>query len=93
MKRLIAILMLLASVSLAGPRRAFLVQGDDKIGALYDLHLKLSNHGINVHACNGVVDGTGRFGYVIWVDAADHDQAGEVLRKSDWRTLQPSRRT
>ena len=52
-----------AGVSLTGPRRAFLVQGDDEIGALYDIHLKLSNAGINVHACNGVVDGTGRFGY------------------------------
>jgi hypothetical protein len=82
-----------ADVSLTGPRRAFLVQGDDKIGALYDIHLKLSNAGINVHACNGVVDGTGRFGYVVWVDAADHEGAGEVLRSSDWRTLQPRRRT
>jgi hypothetical protein len=82
-----------ANVSLAGPRKAFLVQGDDKIGALYDLHLKLANAGINVHACNGVVDGTGRFGYVIWVENEDYEAAGEVLRSSDWRTLQPMRRT
>lgn len=82
-----------AEVPVAGPRKAFLVQGEDKIGALYDLHLKLSNARINVHACNGVVDGTGRFGYVIWVEPADHEEALKVLKSSDWRTIQPSRRT
>jgi len=81
-----------AEVPMTGPRKAFLIQGEDKIGALYDFHLKLSNAGINVHASNGVVDGTGRFGYVIWVDDADHDEAAKVLRSSDWRTIQTSRR-
>jgi hypothetical protein len=81
-----------AEVPMTGPRQAFLIQGEDKIGALYDFHLKLSNAGINVHACNGVVDGTGRFGYVIWVDSADHEEASNVLRSSDWRTIQTSRR-
>ena len=81
-----------AEVSMAGPRKAFLIQGEDKIGAFYDIHLKLSNARINVHACNGVVDGTGRFGYVIWVDPADHEEASKILRSSDWRTIQPSRR-
>lgn len=81
-----------AAVSLDGPKRAFLIQGEDKIGALYDFHLKLSNAGINVKACNGVVDGTGRFGYVIWVEPADYEEASKVLRSSDWRTIQVSRR-
>jgi hypothetical protein len=81
-----------ANVPLMGPKKAFLIQGEDKIGALYDLHLKLSNAGINVRACNGVVDGTGRFGYVIWVDPDAYEQAAEVLRSSDWRTIQVARR-
>ncbi|MFC1540309.1 hypothetical protein ACFL41_02315, partial [Gemmatimonadota bacterium] len=81
-----------AEVAVTGPRKAFLVQGEDKIGAFYDFHLKLANARINVHACNGVVDGTGRFGYVIWVDPADHEEASKVLRSSDWRTIQPSPR-
>jgi hypothetical protein len=81
-----------AKVSLVGPKMAFLLQGEDRIGALYDYHLKLSNAGINIYACNGVVDGTGRFGYVIWVDPADYDKASEVLRASDWRTIQPTYR-
>jgi hypothetical protein len=81
-----------AEVPLVGPKRAFLIQGEDKIGALYDFHLKLSNARINIRACNGVVDGTGRFGYVIWVDPADYEEASRVLRSSDWRTIQISRR-
>jgi hypothetical protein len=82
-----------AGVPLVGPKRAFLIQGNDRIGALYDFHLKLANAGINIYACNGVVDGTGRFGYVIWVDPADYEAASEALRTSDWRTIQPSRRS
>jgi len=81
-----------AGIALVGPEKAFLIQGEDKIGALYDFHLKLSNAGINIRASNGVVDGTGRFGYVIWVDEPDYDEASEVLRSSDWRTIQPVRR-
>ncbi len=77
-----------AQVTLEGPRKAFLLQGEDRIGALYDFHLKLSNAGINIYACNGVVDGTGRFGYVIWVNPADYEEASKVLRASDWRTIQ-----
>ena len=82
-----------AQIDLVGPKKAFLLQGEDRIGALYDFHLKLSNAGINIYACNGVVDGTGRFGYVIWVDPSDYDEAAKVLRSSDWRTIQVSRRT
>ena len=82
-----------AQIELVGPKKAFLLQGEDRIGALYDVHLKLSNAGINIYACNGVVDGTGRFGYVIWVDPADYDEAEKVLQTSDWRTIQPKGRT
>jgi len=81
-----------AEVPLVGPKGAFLIQGEDKLGALYDYHLKLSNARINVCACNGVVDGTGRFGYVIWVDPADHEETAKVLTSSDLRTIQPIRR-
>jgi len=79
-----------AKIKLVGPKKAFLIQGDDQIGALYDFHLKLSNEGINIFASNGVVDGTGRFGFVIWVNPADYERAAVALKSSDWRTLQPS---
>ena len=77
-----------ANIELVGPKKAFLIQGTDRIGALYDFHLKLYNAGINIYACNGVVDGTGRFGYVIWVAPSDYEAASQALRASDWRTIQ-----
>lgn len=79
-----------ANIELIGPKKAFLIQGDDRIGALYGFHLKLSNAGINIHASNGVVDGTGRFGYVIWVNPAEFEKASTALKSSDWGTIQPS---
>ena len=79
-----------ADLSVVGPKRAFLIQGEDKVGALYHFHLTLSNAGINVHAANGAVDGTGRFGYVVWVKPSDYDKALEALRASDWKTIQTS---
>jgi len=79
-----------AGMALVGPKKAFLIQGEDQVGALYESHLKLSNAGINIHASNGVVDGTGRFGYVIWVNPADYEKASKALRSSDWKTIQPS---
>ncbi len=82
-----------ANIALVGPEKAFLIQGTDEIGALYDFHLKLYNAGVNIHSSTGVVDGTGRFGYVIWVDPADYENASKALKSSDWRTIQPSRRT
>jgi hypothetical protein len=79
-----------ANIALIGPKKAFLIQGEDRIGALYDFHLKLSNAGINIHASNGVVDGTGRFGYVVWVNPGDYENASAALKSSDWKTIQPS---
>jgi hypothetical protein len=81
-----------AGISLVGPKKAFLLQGDDEIGALYDFHLKLSNAGVNVYASNGVVDGKGHFGYVLWVHPDDYENASKVLKSSDWRTIQTTRR-
>ncbi|MFH1687596.1 MAG: hypothetical protein ABIE70_08770 [bacterium] len=81
-----------AKVPIVGPKRAFLIQGEDRVGALYEFHLKLSNAGINIHASNGVVEGTGRFGYVVYVNEEDYDKAAEALKASDRRTIQTSPR-
>jgi len=68
-----------AGVTLVGPKKAFLIQGDDRIGALAEYHLRLSNAGINVHAGYGVSDGSGRFGYVLWVKPEDFEEAARAL--------------
>jgi len=68
-----------AGVDLVGPMKAFLVQGRDRVGALHDHLLKLSNAGVNVTAANGVIDGGGRYGFVIWVKQTEVDKAAEAL--------------
>jgi hypothetical protein len=68
-----------AGVDLVGPKRAFLIQGDDRVGALHQYHLLLGNAGINVEASNGCCSGTGGFGYVLWVRPEDYTKAAETL--------------
>ncbi|MEW5795407.1 MAG: hypothetical protein AB1772_03505 [Candidatus Zixiibacteriota bacterium] len=68
-----------AGVNLVGPKWAFLVQGQDDVGAIVELHRKLGVASINVHAANGVADGSGRFGYVLWVKPEDYQRAAQVL--------------
>lgn len=85
-----------AGIALVGPKKAFLIQGDDRVGALHDHHLKLANANINVHAANGVASGTDRYGYILWVAPADIPRAMEVLQASEteghFGTLSPGGR-
>ena len=66
-----------AGLDLIGPKSAFVVQGEDATGALVSYHQRLSEAGINVHAANGVSDGSGGFGYVLWVNPEDFDEAAK----------------
>ncbi len=68
-----------AGVTLTGPKKAFLIQGEDTAGALMKYHLQLSEAGVNVHAANGASGGQGRFGYVLWVKPEDYKAAARVL--------------
>jgi hypothetical protein len=69
----------LAGLELEGPFTAFLVQGDDELGALADIHVKLYDADINITASSGVADGKGSFGYVIYVRKDDFEKAGKIL--------------
>jgi len=69
-----------AAIKLTGPNHAFLVQGEDQVGALIDLHRRLFDAEINVYASSGVSDGHGGFGYVLYVRAEDVRDAARVLR-------------
>jgi hypothetical protein len=68
-----------AGIDLLGPGKAFLIQGEDRVGALHDYHLKLANANINVQAANGVSSGAGRFGYMLWVAPEDVPKAADIL--------------
>jgi hypothetical protein len=63
----------------AGPQHAFLVQGDDHLGALADIQRMLLDADIEIYASSGVTDGSGRFGYVIYFKESDHARAARVL--------------
>ena len=69
-----------AGVELDGPHGAFLVQGDDKMGALAEVHAELRSAGVQVYASSGVADGRGGYGYVIYVRADELEKATKVLK-------------
>jgi hypothetical protein len=64
---------------ISGPQRAFLIQGDDQLGALVDIHRTLAEADINVYASSGVTDGRGGYGYVLYVRSSDFDGARKAL--------------
>ena len=68
-----------AGMRLDGPHPAFLVQGDDKLGALAEIHEELYRANVNIYASSGVTDGRGTFGYLIYVRPEDYDRAAAAL--------------
>jgi len=64
---------------LSEAKRAFLVQGDDRVGAVADTTAKLAEAGINVTAAAATAAGSGRYGMILWVAAADYERAADVL--------------
>lgn len=66
-------------LTMVGPYSALLVQGKDELGALVDIHRFLAKANINVYASNGVTNGEGSYGYIIYVRPADYEKAAQVL--------------
>jgi predicted amino acid-binding ACT domain protein len=62
-----------------GPVPALLIQGDDELGVLTEVHKKLYDFGVNVVASTAVTDGKGGFGYVIYVRTEQFDTAVTAL--------------
>jgi hypothetical protein len=63
---------------LVGPKRGFLVQGDDRIGAVADLIGKLAGANINVIAIDAVSVNE-RYGALCWVAPRDVKKAAQLL--------------
>ncbi|MCB1184494.1 hypothetical protein KDM41_13780 [bacterium] len=64
---------------LLGPHHAFIVHGDDELGALVTIHQRLCDADINVSSSNGITDGRGGYRYILHVNPEDYDRAQEVL--------------
>ena len=62
-----------------GPKRAFLIEGDDRLGACADVLSRLAGAKINVTAMDAVAVGGGRYGAILWVKARDVKKAASVL--------------
>jgi len=63
---------------LVGPKRGFLVQGDDRIGAVADLVGRLADARIDVIAIDAV-SVEQRYGAICWVQPRDMKKAATVL--------------
>ena len=68
-----------AGMRVDGPHSAFLVQGDDELGALAEIHQELYRADVNVFASTGGTDGRGTFGYLIYVRQGEYDRAAAAL--------------
>ena len=64
---------------LTGPKRCFLVSGDDRVGAVADAARKLGEAGINITAVDAVCAGGGRYGAIMWVAPRDVARAARLL--------------
>jgi hypothetical protein len=68
-----------AGIKLNARKTAFLVEGDDKIGAVLAVLSTLAQAKINVTAIDAVCAGKGRFGAILWVKQQHVNKAAKAL--------------
>jgi hypothetical protein len=68
-----------AKWKVVGPKRVFLVQGDDRVGVVAELLERLSAAKINVTAIDAVSVAEGRYGAIFWVAPRDVKKAAALL--------------
>ena len=60
-------------------KSGFLLQGDDRVGAMNETLDKLAGAKINVTAMTAVSSGSGRYGAIFWVKPESVSRAAKVL--------------
>ncbi len=68
-----------AGWKITGPKRAFLLQGDDRVGAVAEVLGKLAEARINVTAIDALCAGADRYGAILWVKQRDFARAAKAL--------------
>jgi hypothetical protein len=68
-----------AKIKLVGPKTGFLIQGEDRPGAVAEIVSRLSDAKINLTALQGIAAGAGRYGAILWVKPRDVNKAAKVL--------------
>ena len=66
-------------LSVTGPHRALLVQGDDELGALAEIHRRLLELGVQPYASSGVSDGRGGYAVIVHLRGDQFDLAARGL--------------
>jgi hypothetical protein len=68
-----------ARLKVSARKRGFLIQGEDRPGAVAGILGKLSAVNVNVTAIDAVAAGKGRYGAILWVKAASYGKAAKAL--------------
>lgn len=69
-----------AGIKFEKKKTAFMIQGEDRIGAIAEVMARLAASKINVTAIDAVCAGSGRFGAILWVKPQHVAKAAEILR-------------
>lgn len=64
---------------MVGPKRGFLIQGDDRVGAIADIVGKLADAKINITAIDAIST-DGRYGALCWVARHEEIRGGLGFR-------------
>lgn len=68
-----------AKWKVTGPKKAFLIAGDDRPGVVGEMLQKLADAKINVTAVDATCAGNGRYGAILWVAVRDVPKATRAL--------------
>ena len=64
---------------MTGPKKVFVIQGEDRIGVMAETYGKLAAAQINVISSQAICAGAGRFGALLWVAPRDVKRAAKAL--------------
>ena len=62
-----------------GPKKVFVIEGEDRMGVMAETYGKLAAAKINVISSQAICAGAGRFGAILWVAPRDVKRAARVL--------------
>ncbi len=68
-----------AKWKIQGPKTCFLVEGEDRVGAVASHADILAEAKVNIHATVAVCGGAGRYGVILWVKPKDAKRAAKAI--------------
>ena len=71
-----------AGWKVTGPKKVFLIAGEDRMGVMAEAYGKLAAAKINVISSQAICAGEGRFGALLWVAPRDVKRAAKALGAS-----------